>query len=170
MLRKVLFAVALGTLLMPALAFAQFNQGDWSLRLSGAGSSDNDFESTALSGAAEIDYFLGDNFSVGLDQSVTFVDASDTSLSGATRAGADFYIDLDRWQPYIGAFVGYIYGDDVEETWIAGPEGGVAYFVNATTFIFVEVEYQFLFENTDDFSDNVDDGIWAYGMGIGFTW
>jgi hypothetical protein len=172
MLRKVWLVAALALVLMPAFAQAQFNQDDWALRLSGSGSSDNDFDSTTVAVAGEIDYFLGDNFSIGLDQGITYADLASggSDWSAATRVGADFYFDLDRWQPYVGAFIGYLYGDDVDEQFIAGPEVGVAYFVNSTTFIFAEVEYQFLFEDSDDADEAFEDGIWAYALGIGFTW
>ena len=53
---------------------------------------------------------------------------------------------------------------------MAGPEGGVKYFVNNTTFIFGSVQYQFFFEDDDDAEDSFDDGQWVYALGIGFRW
>jgi hypothetical protein len=75
---------------------------------------------------------------------------------------------LGRLFPYLGANIGYLYGDSVEEQFIAGLEGGVKYFVNDTTFITGGVEYQFLFKDTDEVDDNYDDGRFVYIVGIGF--
>ena len=46
--------------------------------------------------------------------------------SGSTRVAVDYNFDMGRWVPYIGANLGYVYGD-VNDTWIAGPEGGVKF-------------------------------------------
>ena len=70
--------------------------------------------------------------------------------------------------PYIGANIGYAYGDQVNDTFLAGPEGGVKYFVNNTTFIFLSVEYQFFFDEGDDIEGAFSDGQFVYGLGIGF--
>ena len=43
------------------------------------------------------------------------------------------------------------------------------FFVNTTTFITAGIEYQFLFEGTNDADDNFDDGRFVYLLGIGFT-
>ena len=78
--------------------------------------------------------------------------------------GPRYHFDLDRWQPYIGANIGYQYGDNVNDSWLAGPEAGVKYFVNATTFIDANVAYEFNLE------EGLDDGAFFYGLGIGFKW
>ena len=41
-----------------------------------------------------------------------------------------------RWQPYLAVNLGGIYGAGVEDDGVWGPEGGVKYFVNESTFIF----------------------------------
>ena len=71
------------------------------------------------------------------------------------------------WQPFIGAQLGYIYGDNTSDTWVAGPEAGVKYFINSTTFVVGAVEYQFFFDDSDDASDNFDDGQFIYSLGLG---
>ena len=57
---------------------------------------------------------------------------------------------MGRWWPFVGGSLGYIYGDAVSDTWVAGPEAGVRYFVNETTFILGLVEYEFFFDNADE--------------------
>ena len=63
-----------------------------------------------------------------------------------------------------------MYGDAVEDTWVAGPEGGLKLFVNDTTFILGQIAYDFFFEDSDDADDAFDDGRWVYTLGIGFRW
>jgi len=75
---------------------------------------------------------------------------------------------MGNWYPYLGVNIGYLYGDTVEEQFIAGPEGGVKVFVNDTTFITAGIEYQVLFESASDADDNFDDGRFVYILGIGF--
>src|SRR5688572_13475039 len=171
MLRKFLLIGALGLFLMPAAAQAQFDEGDWEMTLTGSGTSDNDFDATTLAFDVGIGYFFTDGLEAGVRQGLGVADTGgDSSWAGSTRVFLDYHFDLDRWQPYIGASFGYIYGDDTHETFIAGPEGGVKYFVNSTTFIFASIEYQFLFDEADDAEDSVDDGLFVYGLGIGFKW
>ena len=93
---------------------------------------------------------------------------SDTDAGGsdfaATTAGfVDFHFDLDRWQPFVGAFIGYAYGDGVDDDGNYGPEGGVKYFVNSTTFIAATVQYVLPFD-----SDN--DEFWQYSVAVGWKW
>ena len=77
---------------------------------------------------------------------------------------------MDRWQPFVGANIGYVYGDGVNDTGEAAPEAGVKYFVNSTTFIYGQIEYQFFFDSSDDVDDAFDDGQFVYSLGIGFRW
>jgi hypothetical protein len=170
MLRKCVWVPVVILALLPTVASAQFQQGDWELTLQGNGLSDNDFDATALTVGGSLGYFFTDQIEVGLRQSISWIESDDDNFQGSTTLFGDFHFDLDRWQPFIGANIGYVYGDNVNETFVAGPEGGVKYFVNNTTFIFASVQYQFFFEDDDDADDAIDDGQWVYGLGIGFRW
>jgi hypothetical protein len=163
MLRKLFVVAALG-FLIPAVAQAQYKQGDWRLTLSGSGSSDKDFESNAISVAADISYFVADPIRVGLRQGFGYADVEGggSSWTGSSRVTADWVFDLGRWQPYVGVGAGYNYGDDVDDNWFGGPEVGVDWFVNNTTFIFAQVNYDF------DLEEGLDEGAWGYSLGIGF--
>jgi outer membrane protein W len=94
---------------------------------------------------------------------------------GTSAAAVDYHFDLGKFQPFIGAFGGYQYNNlDSKEflpdgtskkihdsSWIAGPEAGLKYFVNGTTFVFVRVGYDYWFENNDD-------SFFAVDFGVGF--
>jgi len=163
MLRKLYLVPVLALLALPALAHAQFEAGNWELKLSGNGSNDQDFRTGDASVNLSLGYFTTKELELGVRQGLVWSDGG-SAWAGDTRAFVDYHFDLDRWQPYIGANVGYQYGENVNDSWLAGPEVGVKYFVNATTFIDVNAAYEFNLE------EGLDTGAFFYGLGIGFKW
>ncbi len=167
MLRKAVVLMALG--LLPAVSFAQgFDAGDWELTFGANGVNDKDFSAVSLGGNASIGYFFTDALELSLRQGVNFSDVGESNLNASTRVALDWHFDLGQWQPFVGANIGYVYGDGIDDTFAAAPEVGVKYFVNNTTFIYVLAEYQFFFESGDDADDSFDDGQFVYTAGIGF--
>ncbi|MDF2765088.1 MAG: hypothetical protein K0S81_2082 [Rhodospirillales bacterium] len=165
----VIFAGAV--LLLPGVAAAQeagtdygFAPGDRTATLSGSGINSKDFDDGNFGVAGSIDWFVIDNLAVGVRQDLNWADNEDNddTWAGATRLAADYHFDLARLQPFIGASVGYIYGDAVNEAWVAGPEGGLKFFVNNTTYLFGQTAYQF------DLEDGFDEGSWIHNVGVGF--
>ena len=165
MLRKFYLVPVLALLALPALAQAQFEAGNWELKLAASGANDQDFNGGTASGGGSLGYFLSKEMELGVRQAISWTDlGGGSNWQGDTRAFFDWHFDMDRWQPYVGAFIGYVYGDGIEDTWIAGPEIGVKYFVNSTTFIDVNAAYGF------DLKNGIDEGSFFYGLGIGFRW
>jgi hypothetical protein len=163
MLRKLSLVPVLALLALPALASAQFEAGNWEMRLSGQGSNDQDFRTVDITANLGLGYFVTKELEIGVRQGLTYADGG-SAWAGDTRAFVDYHFDLDRWQPYVGGNVGYQYGDNVSDSWLAGPEVGIKYFVNSTTFIDVNAAYEFNLE------EGLDDGAFFYGLGIGFKW
>ena len=171
MWRKILVVALLGFLLAPCAAMAQFQMGDMELTLSGNGSSDNDFDTTIFSVEAGLGHFVSNNLEAVLRQGVSVIDQPGDNLwNGSTRLGLDYHINLQAWQPFLGASIGAIYGDSVKDQFIAGPEVGVKAFVNSTTFVLASVEYQILFDDADEVDDQFKDGRYVYNLGLGFKW
>jgi len=174
MLRKLLLAAAL--MILPASAAqAQFQQGDWELTLGGTGSNGPDFNGTSFAMQGNLGYFLSKELEVSLRQSIGYSDLTSQSGDGSawvgsTRIALDYHFDFGRFQPYIGAQIGYVYGDGVKDSFQGGPEGGIKFFVNSTTFIQFSVEYQFFFDQDSDASAAFSDGQFIYGLNIGFRW
>ena len=178
MLRKLFVLPALGLLLLPAIAQAVvehdygFDPGNWELTIAASAQNDRDFHDVSGSGQGSIGYFATDNLELGLRQTVTYTDAgvaspnSGTFWAFATDAFVDWHFDLGQWQPFIGANIGFIYGD-VHNTWEGGPEAGVKYFINTSTFIFVLAQYEFFFDEGDFGTDAFSDGLWRYSLGLG---
>jgi hypothetical protein len=73
---------------------------------------------------------------------------------------------MDRWQPFVGWNIGKACanGEDVNDDFFTGPEVGVKYFVNTTTFVQAIAAYEF------DLEEGFDTGGFTYGLGVGFKW
>ena len=152
MLRKFVLVALFAMFLVPAAAQAQFDEGDWEIMIAGSGSSSEDFDSTALSVGFSVGYFFNDNLEAGVRQTVAFSDSDDagSDFSASTTGFVDYHFDMDEWQPFVGAFIGYAYGDAVDEDGVWGPEAGVKYFVNSTTFVAFTVQYVIGFDSDSD--------------------
>ena len=171
MWRKIFVMALIGLILAPCVAMAQFQAGDKELTLSGNGVSDNEFEKTDFSTQVSFGHFFSNNLEGVIRQGVNIVDQpGDNSWHASTRLALDYHFDLQKFQPYVGVNIGYLYGDNVTETFVGGPEAGLKAFVNSTTFIVLSAEYQVLFEDADDADDQFDDGRIVYGLGLGFKW
>jgi hypothetical protein len=163
MLRKFVLVALFAMFLVPAAAQAQFDEGDWEILIAGSGSSSDDFDETALSVGFSIGYFFNDNLEAGVRQTVSFADSDigGSDFAGSTTGFLDYHFDMDEWQPFVGGFIGYAYGDGVDDDGVWGPEAGVKYFVNSTTFISGVVQYVVPFD-----TDN--DEFFNYQLAVGF--
>lgn len=171
-MKKLLVLFAAVLLALPATAMAKFQDGDYELTLNGSGSSDNDFNNNDFNMQFSLGYFFSEMLEGILRQQAGFVarDPGEDDWNASTSLGADLNFPIDRFVPFLGATVGYIYGDGIDETWIGTPEAGLKAFVNDTTFVQALVQYQFFFDNMDEADNNFDDGRFVYGLGIGFRW
>ena len=144
--------------------------GDREFTIAGSGTNDKDFDHGSWGLSASFGQYVTDNWAWVIRQSVNYADtATNDDWILSTRVGVDYHFDAGNWRPFIGANIGYIYGDGVDNTGIASPELGVKYYVKPETFIYLQTEYQFFFESADDISDNFDDGAFQHTVGIGFN-
>jgi len=172
MFRKGLIMAALAAAFVPAFAKADFEQGDLELTLGGTANGGRDFDGFSGGINGSIGTFLTDELELGVRQSITYTDVGTApeaggQLNGSTRIFADFHFDVGAFQPFIGANIGYVYGDSVADTWAAAPEVGVKYFLNSTTFLYGLAEYQFFFDEADEVDDTFSSGQFIYSLGIG---
>jgi len=155
--------------LAPRSTYAYFEEGDKEITLSGSAANGSDFDGVSAGVNASLGYFMTDNLELSIRQTLTYTDVApvDSAIAGSTRVALDFHFDLEALQPFVGGNFGYVYGDIVNDTWEAAPEGGVKWFVNSTTFIFAMVEYQFFFDSADNADNGFDNGQFVYTLGIG---
>lgn len=172
MLTRVAVAITVFCLALPATTFAQgFAQGDKEIQLNAAGVSDRDFDNTIFSLQGSFGYFFTRNIEGTLRQSlaVTSIENGGSSWNGTTRVAADYHFDLGRFWPFAGGSIGYTYGHNVSDSWVAGLEGGVKFFVNNTTFLVGMLEYEWFLNNSGG-NNGFNDGEFVYVIGIGFKW
>ncbi len=146
--------------------------GDREITIQGTGTSDKNFDTNVFSAAGSYGWFTTDQSEWGIRQSVGVSDTSNSSSrwNGATRLFYDYHFTANStWVPYIGASLGYIYGQETKETFSAGPEIGLKYYVKDKTFVSIGAEYQFLFDDSKKIDNTYDDGAIFYGLGVGFN-
>lgn len=160
-------ALALAFAAVPAAA--QFEQGDYELRLSGRAFTDVNLDSTNLAVDGSLGYFFSDQFEAGLRQDYSYSDLGASVHNASTAIFADYHFGERgaAFQPFIGASLGYAYGDTTNDTFFAGPEIGVKYFVEESWFVFGQIDYQFFFEDEGDADDSIDDGSFIFRLGLG---
>ena len=163
MLRKVYLIPALALFLLPAIARAQFEQGNWELTLAGQGSNDQDFRTYQASVQGSLGYFLSKELEVGVRQQISWADGG-SAWGGTTRGFVDYHFDLDRLWPFVGLSAGYIYGsgdDGGDDQWVGGLEVGAKYFLNSTTFVMAVAGYDFAL------CEGLDEGGFTYSLALG---
>lgn len=170
-MKRILTVSTLAAAFLPLAVLAAPTAGTQEITLSGAGNSDKDFDTTLLNVQGSWGQYLDQNSLWGIRQSIGIFDTEgeETQFQGSTRIFYDYHFGTGNTRPFIGANIGGVYGDGVEETFSAGPELGLKHWVNDSTFITGMVEYQFLFESGDEFEDNYDDGRLLYSLGVGYN-
>lgn len=165
-----LLAVAAGT----TTALAQNSgstTGPYEFTIGGSGSADGQLDDSSGGLDFSVGKYTSDAWMWSLRQTVNFVNPEDSgsAWNGSTRIAGDYHFGTSQWRPLLGANVGYIYGDNVNDSWAAGIEGGVKYYVHDRTFIYGRLEYAWLFDDTDDVDDTFDDGRFVWSVGVGFN-
>lgn len=138
--------------------------GSWEATLSGSGASLDQFDGNSFGVGASLGYYITPWLPVGVRQNVVkvFGDNVSDNWAGFTSAFIDFQAPLGAFQPFLGLLVGAQYGD-VDNKLIYGPEGGVKYWVNESTFLFG------LFEWQAQQGEAFDNGNATYSIGFGLN-
>lgn len=168
----------LGTILMvPSVALAQAQQqqawpmpaaGSWEMTLSGSGASDKDFDNNTIGLSGSFGQYMMPNVLVGLRQTLNYTDGPGFDrFTGATRVFANYVFDFAQFRPFVGASLGGIYGDGVNDSFTAGPEVGMKWYLAPNNFVYGQAEYQFAFQRGDDLTEAFDDGGFFYSFGVG---
>jgi hypothetical protein len=144
--------------------------GDWEVTLGGGGSSNTDMDNSLGGLNFSVGYFLSDTLEVSGRQSVNYSNgAGDAEYDGSTFAAMDYHFGSGRFRPFVGVNFGRLYGDNTNNTWAAGLEGGLKFYVLPTTFIFGLVNYAWTFEDSSAATDNFKDGGLLWTVGVGFN-
>jgi len=171
-MRKACFAFAIAAALVATPAFAQDvgpSEGDYEFQLGAGGSSGQEFGQSQFDADITLGYYLDSNWMVNLRQEASYSDVGQTVWNGSTRAGVAYHFDAGEVRPFVGADLGYVYGDSVNDSFIADGSAGLKWYVKPETFIFGRADYQFFFDDANDANEALDDGRWLYTAGIGFN-
>jgi len=146
--------------------------GDREVTLAGTGANDKDFDNGSIGVSGSFGQYITDTWQWSIRQSLNWaqIDDADDAWNGSTRLALDYnFMPGNRLRPFVGANVGFIYGDGVDDTGIAAPEIGLKYYIKPETFLYAQTEYQFTFEDADEVDDQFDDGSWAHTVGFGIN-
>jgi hypothetical protein len=161
MLRKVYLIPALALFLLPAIARAQFEAGNWELTLAGQGTNDQDFRTYQASVQGSLGYFMTKELEASVRQQISWADGG-SAWGGVTRGALDYHFDFDRLWPFVGLGAGYSYGSGGDQDqWIGGFEFGAKYFLNSTTFVEAVAGYDF------SLCEGLDNGGFVYALALG---
>ena len=102
---------------------------------------------------------------VGARQTIGFglVDNGSDTWNGSTVLAADYVFDFDRWRPFVGVFVGTVYGKGIDFDGVAGGEAGVKWYANETTFVQASASYG------PTFTEGFNGGSFQYTLGMGLN-
>jgi hypothetical protein len=151
------------------------NEGDREFSISGTGGSDRNFDSGTFGVSGDLGWYLKNHVVAGIRQSINYASIEGERIqndfwNGSTRGYLNYHFLDDRARPFVGASLGGVYGDGIEDSAFAGVETGIKYYVRTKTYFLARVEYQFLFTSTNDATDAFqDDGSWAYTVGMGYN-
>jgi outer membrane protein W len=176
MLRKGLILGALGLLVsLPTLSQAAIER-PYEFTIGAGASNGNDFNGFSGNVNGSLGYYFTENVELSVRQSLSYTDIGNgtggqgSAWNGSTRVAADYHFilgDRGQIQPFIGANLGYVYGETVNDTWEAAPEAGVKVYLNNSTFVYIQAEYQFFFKH-GNVEGGFNNGQFVYTVGLGF--
>jgi hypothetical protein len=141
--------------------------GSWEAALAGSGTSSDEFDNNNFGITGSLGYYVTSWMPVGVRQTANLSFGDDVvgdDYIGITRAFVDFQAPLGAFQPYIGGIIGAQYGKGIDDKPIYGPEAGLKYWVNESTFLFAQGEWQVVhgeaFKNAN--------AVYAFGFGLNF--
>ena len=146
--------------------------GEHEFTLGGAGAANKDFDNTF--GGVNFSYgvYINETLMWALRQSINYSnpDIGGTQWNGSTRLALDQHLAAHgALRPFVGVNIGGVYGDAVRDTFAAGLEGGVKYYVQPRTFIYAIAEYGWFFRRARSIDNSFDDGQFNWGLGVGFN-
>ncbi|MET0262456.1 MAG: outer membrane beta-barrel protein [Rariglobus sp.] len=148
-------------------------KGDWEFTLGGSGASNKDIDNSLGGVNFSLGHYLTDGLELSVRQSINYSNSnaagSDSAYDGSTFVALDYHFGDSRLRPFVGVNAGGLYGDTTSNTWAAGLETGLKFYVQPKTFLFALVNYAWTFDDSDGATDNFDDGAFLWQVGVGFN-
>lgn len=149
----------------------RLDEGTVLVQLGGTGNNDRDFDIGGGQVSGSVGYMVTDRLELAVRQAFGFSisNVANDNWSGATRGSLDYYFVDSDIAPYAGLSIGMVYGDEQDEDLVLGPEGGVKFFVKRDAYLDLRLQYLFLMDARDSFSDAFSDGSFFWDLGLGLT-
>ena len=151
-------------------------KGPWEVTLGAGGSNDEHYDAGSGLLNASVGYYFNESLELVVRQGAAYSDDlgpagtdDDDVWDFQTRVALDFHVPMGVFVPYVGANLGYLYGDTAvtNDTLAAGPEAGVKIYLQPAAFLHVSAEYEFFFETQDSVRDAFETGEVFYSAGFG---
>jgi hypothetical protein len=166
-------------LALPAAAPAQTSAGAFARHAGerefthgGAGASDREFSDSFGGVSFSYGYFTSETQEVALRQSINYSnpDPGGRAYNGSTRLAFDqHFATSSALRPFLGVNAGGIYGDSVRDSFAAGLEGGLKYYVQPRTFVYGMIDWGWTFRHARNLSDRFSSGQYNWSLGVGFN-
>ena len=176
--KSLLLSLSLAAL--PLGAFAQTAAADYGPRagekeftLGGSGGSNRQFSDSFGGANIGLGYFLSDTQEISIRQSINYsnpdVPGARQEWNGSTRLAFDQHFSTGALRPFVGVNLGGAYGKGVTDTWAAGVEAGLKYYVLPHTFVYATPEYNWFFRHASGLRHRFSDGQFNWSVGVGFN-
>jgi hypothetical protein len=142
------------------------------LTFGGSGGSNRSLSDSFGGAAASYGVYFNNEWQGVVRQSLNYRNPrrGGTTWDGSTRLAADYHLtNMGMTMPFFGASFGRIYGSSLRDTWSAGLETGVKYYMQRRVFVFGMAEYNWLFRRTRELDNNFGSGQFIFTTGIGFN-
>jgi hypothetical protein len=143
--------------------------GSWEFTLGGSGSADKHFDNGGFALSGALGFYLTDALEISARQNAQLSDFGNSQFQGQTRVALDFNLGNGPVRPVLGANLGYVYGDQVRDTWSAAPEAGLKIYLQRNVFLSLMGEYQFFFEHSNQVDEAFDTGAFLFEVGLGLN-
>ena len=173
------FATMLAISSLVAIAPSQAAQvaGDNEVQLSGGFFHASGSDTGTMTADVSYGKFLTDRWELGLRQTLgySFIDDADNQWNASTIPFVNYHFrglsPDDRFQPFLGAFIGAAYNEN-DTTFTTGPNLGFKYFLDDQTFIVTRYRYEWFANDLDigELRDNSSDGNHVITVGFGYVW
>jgi len=172
MLRSITLAlVALCAL--PAFVRADGNiaqdAGPFEFTIGGSGSNDKSFNNGGFNLNGSLGWYATPNVELSLRDQFGYNDfGTGHEYTNQVKAAADFNFNFDRFQPFVGANIGYISGTFVNDGGTAAPEAGLKFYLTNQAFLYGMVEYDFFWNSGGNTTFNNGQFNYLLGLGLRF--
>jgi hypothetical protein len=146
--------------------------GEREFTLGGAGATNPDMNNSFGGVNFSYGWYATENAAWVIRQSINYSNprVGPTTWGGATRVAYDYHLaPQGALRPFVGANFGGAYGDAIRDTFAAGLEGGVKFYVQPRTFVYTMAEYGWFFRRASGIDRGFKDGQINWSMGLGFN-